>query len=378
MVRSIVVVKPTNDCNLRCKYCYTQENAPKEIMSQDTLKNTLTKFLRYYKKNGVDIHFLWHGGEPLFVGLDFYKFARKIQKEESNGVKIINSIQSNGTLFNECILDWMVQEQFRMGLSIDGPPNLHNLNRIYSNGEGSFDRILKTLKLMRERKVPLRAIMVLTKSHLDKLPEIYKFFKSEGINFKVHAPVDAGRMLGCTDTHVSFEEYGRSLTDLFDIWFNDGDFKIKIEPLYQIIGDLLTKKPRECSFLSSCQERFISVAPDGKVYPCGRFDGINELVYGNINENSIEEILDSRIRQGLLSRSPEKIEDCVICEWKKICNAGCMNNSYNSGDIFNKDPFCSAYKMVFDHISKNVNSELKKEGINIPLSLDEDAECLLI
>ncbi|MEM2173961.1 MAG: SPASM domain-containing protein, partial [Candidatus Pacearchaeota archaeon] len=176
------------------------------------------------------------------------------------------------------------------------------------------------------------------------------------------------------DLYIAPEDYGMALIKLFDRWFFDKDYKINIEPLYQYLGNLITGEPRECSTLFSCQERFISIDPFGDVYPCGRFAGIKEFYYGNINQEPLEKILSSPVRRKLLERNSNSLKDCQVCKYKKICNGGCMNNAYNAGNIFAKDNYCEAYKMVFDHLSLVLQKfpQLKE------LKLEKNLESMLI
>ena len=129
--------------------------------------------------------------------------------------------------------------------------------------------------------------------------------------------------------------------NLFDTWFYDpeGD-KISVDPLEKIAGNLITGSPVGCNYSKSCQNNFISIGPLGDVYPCGRFDGIQEFRYGNINEDSVESLLNSPSRQLLLQRSFETIQGCSPCEYKKICG-GCRARAYEAtGDCFEAEPYC--------------------------------------
>lgn len=374
MKRIVAIIQPTNSCNLSCRYCYVQKSDSK-IMSTKTLENLIKKFALLKQHYDINTHFLWHGGEPLLPGLDFYKEVISLQKryyqEDHHGFS--NSIQTNLTLLDEEFLDFLVLNKIRIGFSLDGPKEINDANRTFKNGDGTFDKIMEKVALMKRKNLKLRAIAVLTKININKLDELYYFFKENSISFKVHSLVYAGNFNVNKDIYISQEEYGQALIKLFDLWFNDKDFRINIEPLYQYLGNLITGNPHECSTLRSCQEKFLSVDPEGDVYPCGRFAGIKELCYGNINTESLESILSSPLRKTLLERISH-IYDCLSCKYKQICNGGCMNNAYNAGNILDKDDYCKAYKMVFDYLS----SILQKFPQLKELKLRENLDSLFI
>lgn len=353
MEKKSVVVKPTNNCNLQCKYCYN--SGSNIIMSHKTLENTLSKTITHHRK--YPIHFLWHGGEPLLAGLDFYKEAIKIQnKTKKKSQHIFNSIQTNLTLMDEAYLEFFSRTNFSISFSLDGNKELNDSQRVYRNGKGSYEDVIKKVEMFKERDIPLRAIIVINRQNVNRLEDIYSFFRDYGINFKIHPLVKAGRALENSSLEISPQEYGKFMIKLFDIWFNDvnNTNRIKIEPFFQYVGNLMFQEPGDCATSKNCQSFLISVAPNGDVYPCWRFDGDTELKYGNINEDSMESILKSDIRKKILTRSPNAIKDCVECEFKGICNAGCMNHAYNEGNLMDKDPHCTSMKMIYSHIKKTL------------------------
>jgi uncharacterized protein len=357
-----VIMKPTHSCNLACKYCYIEESAEKGVMSQTTLENSIEKIVLF---NGEEkeTHFIWHGGEPLLMGIDFFENIRDIQKNLGKKYKISNGIQTNGTLLNPDLLDFIEKNRdFYLGLSLDGPRELHNQTRAYKGGGGSFDDVMRGIDLIKEReRVGGGVIAVITQINIDHFSELYNFFKANHINFKANPLIRSGEAnKNYNQMTISPKQYGHFLIDLFDTWFYDpeGD-KISVDPLEKIAGNLITGSPVGCNYSKSCQNNFISIGPLGDVYPCGRFDGIQEFKYGNINSNSVENLLNNPSRKLLLQRGVETIEGCSPCEYKQICNAGCIHNAYMvNGQVNEKDYYCTSYKMIFDHIKKAIKKEI--------------------
>ena len=362
-----VIAKPTHGCNLGCKYCYVSPEAEKGVMSEQTLENMIDKVVSLHEK----VNFIWHGGEPLLMPLDFYRHAVELQKKHERK-KIDNGFQTNGTLVTDKVLDFCVENNFTLGFSLDGPKELHDLTRRFRNQQSSFYQTLEAVKKAKnrtigegeqKRSVGSGIIVVLNRLNIERLTEIYEFAKREEIGIKLNPLIKAGKASGCyQELGIGPEEYGRKLIELFDIWFTDGS-KVGIDPFDEFIRTTITDESRECSYTGRCQYNFISVGPQGDIYPCGRFDGISYFKFGNINTDNLVEVLTSTKRVHLQGRA-SRISECQPCEYKKICNSGCMDNAYSAtGNIDSKDYYCPSYKMLFSHIGERVKQELVKAEV---------------
>lgn len=372
------IVKPTHDCNLKCRYCYVPETAEQGRMDDKTLENTITKITKFNgKKNGAT-HFIWHGGEPLLMGVEFFEKIVEIEKPlRVDGYRIVNGIQSNGTLVDDAFLDFCEeQNDFDIGLSLDGPKEMHNATRPYKTGNGSFDDVYKTVKLVQKRNEELRqdgkkgnlgggVICILNKLNIDRVEELYNFFHDEKISVRVNPLIRSGRALnGYDEIAITSREYGGAMIKLFDIWFDDPNQRISMDPFELVMGNVMTKVPHGCQYGESCQKHFISVGPTGAVYPCGRYDGLSEFYLGNVNTDRMEEIDTRPIREKMKWRGYETVNGCKPCEYKAICNSGCMSNAYMiRGNIMDKDYYCAGDKMMFEHIENALHKELKKAAI---------------
>lgn len=368
-----VIIKPTHNCNLRCKYCYVDKNAEKGIMNKTTLENSIKK-IAFFNGKGLESCFIWHGGEPLLVGLDFYKEVIRIQRELGEEYKFKNGIQTNGTLITEETADFFKNNDFSVGLSLDGPKEINDRNRLYKrsrNGNNStFADVLKSIELLKKKEINLGIVVVVNKYNVNELPLIYQFLKEYKLDARVNPIFNSGRAIeNYEEVGISQEEHTSSMLELINMWTNDQQ-PISLTFFEEIIKALLPgKNSHSCVLADSCQKRFISIGPQGDVYPCGELDGIREFRYGNINENSLENILTSPLRRKLLERA-EKIEECKGCEYKKFCYGGCMSYAYAiTGNIMNKDPHCPTYQKLFeyilvkfDHIFKNLNFREVKNG----------------
>ena len=175
-----VIVKVTHSCNLDCIYCYTNPKAEKGIMDFETLENMIIKFSVANNQN-QPIKFIWHGGEPLLAGLDFYKKVFEIQ-ERIPEYDFINDIQTNGTLLNEEMLQFFSEYEFRIGISLDGYQNTHDANRHYKNGKQSFNDVFEGYLAARKNGTGSGVICVVNENTANNIYEIYQFFKQNKIS----------------------------------------------------------------------------------------------------------------------------------------------------------------------------------------------------
>ena len=356
--RISVIVKPTHDCNLACTYCYVDPNAEIGRMSEPTLWNMTSKVLEIHDS----VRFIWHGGEPLLMPLSFYERAVEFQQKHHDG-QVENGFQTNGTLVTDDVLDFCERYGFDIGFSLDGPREMNDRTRHTRTGESVFDRILGAIHKAKQRKQGGGTIVVVNKLNKSGLGGIYEFAKSEGINLKLNPLIKAGRTLSMYgDLGLGPQEYGSAMIDLFDVWFYDKP-AIKLDPFDDMIASLLTNKAFGCNYSESCQSSFISIGPQGDIYPCGRFDGNGEFYLGNINTDDLTEVLTSERREWLRRRI-ERVEECQPCEYRQICNSGCMHNAYmQTGNIDTRDYYCASYKILFSHIQKRVEAELAKAEV---------------
>ena len=364
-----VIIKPTHDCNLNCEYCYVGEDAQKGRMNSKTLESSFQEVTKTFNKSRDQIEFLWHGGEPLKMGIDFFKYVTKLTDfYKKGGYNIKNSIQTNGTLLDGEFIEYLTnkEHEFFIGLSLDGPKEIHDKTRHYKNKVGSFNEVWKNVLILKKYKKKIGAISVINKLNINYISEIYKFFKENNLSLKANPLINSGNAIkNINNLGITPIEYGKAMINLFNLWFYDSkpNLDMTIDNLDSIVRMNLTNQPFGCNYSKSCQNSFISIGPNGDVYPCGRFDEIPEFKYGNINKNSLKEMLENPKRFKLLQRS-SKIESCQNCEYEKICNSGCIHNAYViKGDIYDKDYYCTSYKMIFDKVFKSINNEIKKVQI---------------
>ena len=375
------IVKPTYGCNLGCVYCYEGGRSDAgQCMSLDTAKNVMTKLALYHGKE-QKTRIFWHGGEPLLMGLDFFRAIVQIQQEIGSDYRFVNDIQTNVTLLNEEMLDFFQEHHFSIGTSLDGPQWLHDLTRPYVNGNSSFDDVLHAVGQMHKLDgkrtghcIGGGAIAILTKPTLSHLDEFYEFYRDSSISLKVNPIFYAGR--GSTareDFGITPNEYGNAMIYLFDRWFYEAEHVIDIDPFDLILGNLLTGDPWGCQFGPACYDEFMAVDPQGNVFPCGRWSSKEPFCLGNLNKNIMEEIRQSPILEAFRKGRQEASLKCQGCEFHNICNSGCVENSYIARHrLSDKDIYCKGYKLIFAHLQRALDEELK--GIDRSSVIDPNSD----
>lgn len=355
-----IIVKPTYDCNMSCNYCSVEGHNTSPRMSLQTVDRLFERVTDFCGTD-VPIYLIWHGGEPLLMGPDFYDYIGQKTKECAEST-IINALQTNATLLDHEFIDVIVRHRFRVSTSIDGPAELHNKSRRDGRGKPTFDKVMESVASLKARGIPVGAITVLNKSNKDYMPEIYRFFSRAQIHLRINPVQLHGKAAkNRQEVAISPKEYGREMTKIFDMWYHDPDSRIMVDPFRIIIGNITTGSIYSCDFRRQCHREVMSVSPDGGVYPCGQFNGNENYYLGNIHKEGFDEIMASPGMRELLMRVPENMKICSKCEYAEICNCGCTASAVcRNGDIMQPDFYCGGRKMLFQHIIDTIQNDVRK------------------
>ena len=351
-----LIVKPTESCNLDCKYCLrtTKSSA---YMSSQTLEKLYLRLAEYPFKR---LRIIWHGGEPLTAGIGFYERAMALQKEYLPDRTVINSIQTNGTLINDSWCHFFNENRFSVGVSLDGDKAM-NADRIYPDGKDAVSDIIKGIDLLRIHHVKYGLLAVISNSIIGREKAFYRFFKKHTHSLRINFVVPYG--VGKDNVAFSYEEYldalGDSIIKLYNIWKKDHSGKelFSILPFSEIVRSLINGRVNTCSFSDNGCHNVLSLGHDGSLYSCGRLAEDEEFAMGNINDCTFEEALDSAFGQMRRKREQHIIAECGDCEFLNICHGGCAQEAYAlSGDYFKKTPFCTIFKRLFTHVKDDLKA----------------------
>ncbi|MDD3548681.1 MAG: SPASM domain-containing protein [Candidatus Paceibacterota bacterium] len=298
---------------------------------------------------------MWHGGEPMLAGIDFFHQAIEFEsKWVKTGKEIFNAIQTNGILLNKNWLDFFVSNFFNVGVSLDGSPKFHNQIRKSISGNNSFDKIINSIHLLNEAGILSNVICCVSSVNYNYPEEIFNFFVSQGIKKLKFLPVQGRDKNGKVLSYgVTGEQYANFLLTIFDLWLKLDDPEVEIREIKSIVNLLLGGNFRECIFTGECYKYF-TIYPDGSVYSCDSLPKTKFLYFGNIGEG-LDKIVSSWNFVRFRDRVKELKEKCCGCEWFEICRDGCLKDWWP--DIFDpsaKNLFCRGFKKIFTKIRKTL------------------------
>lgn len=349
-IKALIVKISGNMCNLRCKYCFycKTDQQKRTIMPENLLEKTIKQFL---KLNNQRASFIWHGGEPLMCGIDYFKKIIEYQKKyKLPGQKIRNSLQTNGILINEEWIDFFKKNNFGLGISIDGDKTAHDCQRVFPGGKGSFYHVVDAIKLMQSKQFKFGAIQVLTKENLERCGEIFNFFAKEiklqkwAINQMCYIQ-DDGKI---SDDSITEEEYYAYIKETFDLWLEYDKKYLSIREIDNLLAGTYKVRPNNCNYNGTCGE-YLCIDYNGDVYPCDRFSSGKEWLFGNILKDGLKNVYCSPKRQLFLTKIRKINSECFICEMKNFCNNGCPHHRIEN--LSGKYYYCLSRRNLYDYFN---------------------------
>jgi uncharacterized protein len=362
------VVKPTHLCNLSCKYCYN-DDVRDPIMRDDTLVRVIEQTFEYVKAAAPHrlVNFIWHGGEPMIPGLKFYERIIELQERHHGDVQYSNSIQTNGMYINDEWIEFFRKSRFGISISIDGPRALHDTFRVDAQGRGSFDKVFSNIKKVQEASLPLGVCVVISRSNIEHVEEIYDFLSTNKLPFNI---IPMNRSGGARENFdlvgLEAEEYADAWIRMFDRWFDGDEDYVYCSDFVFKTRAILGGRPADCIGLANCSNTNISMDPVGDVFPCATLSGHEDTKYGNIVKEDLKTIMN---RPAALSFRVRQVDpQCAECKWQHVCHGGCPARSYKfSGNFHQRDYYCPSLFKIYEYIEKRLNERGLQAGKRHPL-----------
>lgn len=354
-----IVVKPIGPmCNLRCRYCFYLEKeslygaTEAWRMTDETLETYIRQYIEAQPATTQDINFTFQGGEPTLMGLDFFRRAVELEKKYlPPGKMASNSLQTNGILLDDQWCEFLRENRFLVGLSLDGPEELHNAYRTDSSGHGSFDRVMRSLRCMQKHGVNFNAIACIHRRNGDHPARVYRFLRDNGIQFMQFIPV-VQRAAADTVTPESVlpEQFGRFLIGLFDEWAYHDVGRIEIGDFEQAIMNWRGIGSITCVYKEICG-RALALEHNGDLYACDHFvDPKHKL--GNIHESTIFEMAKSPEQERFGRAKTASLPSvCRNCDVRFLCNGGCPKDRFlrDTNGESGVHYLCEGYRMFYRH-----------------------------
>jgi len=354
-----VFVKPIGSlCNLDCHYCYylQKEHLYPEResfrMPDDILEAYIVQHLD--ASPGPVIRFSWHGGEPTVLGLDyFHKIVALQRKHRPPNRRITNGIQTNGTLLDEDWCRFLAAEGFAVGISLDGPREMHDRYRVTKDGKPTHEQAMRGYELLRKHGVFCEALCVVHAHNVQYPIQVYRFFKGIGVPYVSFLPLVEPQPEaegGASDRSVPAEAWGDFLCAVFDAWKRRDIGRIKVQIFEEAARTAFGQEHTLCIFRETCGDVPV-IEHNGDFYSCDHFvDAEHRL--GNIQEIPWVELLESPAQRAFGQAKLDSLPRyCRSCEVRAMCNGGCPKNRFMptpDGET-GLNYLCAGYKRFFTH-----------------------------
>ena len=354
---SLLIKPASGSCNMRCRYCFYADEAENRAvallgrMTRETMHTMVDKALAY--ADG-DCTFAFQGGEPTLAGLDFFRDLSDYVDSRPNPkrVRVHYAVQTNGYALDEDWAEWFAENHVLVGISLDGPKELHDRYRVDREGKGTFNRVMASIRLLEKHKVEYNILTVVSAANARRGRQVYNFFKKQGFRYQQYIecldPLDCEP--GQQDYSLTPERYGVFLKQLFDAWYRDVTAGKSVHNRYfeNLLMMLRGREPESCNMRGVCSQQWV-IEADGNVYPCD-FYALDEWRLGHIAVNSFAEMDAVREKLGFVETSRQIPEECRKCQWYALCRNGCRRSRVRMPDgSLGKNYFCAAYQDFFNY-----------------------------
>ena len=385
-----IMAKPHGPiCNLDCTYCYYLEKEKlygQEARDYRMRDEVLEAFIRQYIEAhpGELVSFAWQGGEPTLLGIPFFQRVVELQGKHANGRKIDNALQTNGTLLDDAWGEFLARHKFLIGLSIDGPADLHDAYRVDKGGQPTHARVMRGLSYLKKHGVEFNTLTVINRKNSYRAHDVYRLLKEIGSKYLQFIPVveqvaaepDSNGLVlikpfsrqqsRVSDWSVEPLQFGRFLTEIFDDWVRH-DVGQTFVQIFDVALESWAQLPQSlCVFAPKCGQA-LAVEHNGDLYSCDHFV-YPENKLGNLTERPLRGMLTSqqqvRFGDAKLSGLPS---DCRSCDVRFACNGECPKHRFltTSKGEYGLNYLCAGYKHFFRHIDPYMRfmaNELKHGG----------------
>ncbi len=380
-----IMLKPVGaHCNMACDYCYYLEKSnlyaqvPRHVMSEELLERFTKEYIESQTMNQV--LFTWHGGETMMRPVSFYRKAIEFQKRYANGRQIDNVIQTNGTLLTDEWCEFLKENRWLVGISIDGPQEFHDEYRRTRTGKPTWAKVMRGIKLLKKHGVEWNGMAVVNDFNADYPLDFYHFFKENGCTYLQFAPIVErlvehadGRHLAhlkdgvdapLADFSITAEQWGTFLCSIFDEWVRHDVGKTYVQLFDATLANWVGVAPGVCILAKECGHAGV-MEFNGDIYSCDHFV-FPEYKLGNIYQQSIIEMLygEQQSRFSMLKHQSLP-RQCKECEFEFACHGECPKNRFINDRYGNAglNYLCKGYLKYFKHVAPYMDF-MKKEYQN--------------
>jgi serine-type anaerobic sulfatase-maturating enzyme len=372
-----VLAKPIGPiCNLDCKYCFylEKENLYPDRQGRESwamAEDVLETYVREYiaAQDSPVVSFAWQGGEPTLLGVDFFRKVVDLQKQYSNGKRVDNGFQTNGVLLDDRWSEFLAENRFLVGISIDGPQALHDRYRVDKGGQPTFDHVVRGIGYLKKHDVEFNTLTVVQRHNSHYPLDVYRFLREAGSGFMQFIPIvervaevpspdglvlispDSSAVARVSEWSVEPLQYGRFLCAIFDEWVRYDVGKVFVQLFDVALESWMGLEPGLCVFRQTCGGA-LAIEHNGDVYSCDHYV-YPENRLGNILENPLRAMVDSSQQRKFGSDKLDSLPAyCQKCDVRFACNGECPKHRFiktPEGEA-GLNYLCTGYKLFFHHI----------------------------
>ena len=367
-----LLVKPASaDCNLRCRYCFYLDrcelypDSPKHRMSEEVLEQMVRTFMATQQPQ----HSIgWQGGEPTLMGVDFYRKVTAFQRKYGRrGAMVSNGLQTNGTLINTEWAKHLAEFNFLVGVSVDGPAEVHDANRPTVGGGGSHAAVMRGIECLKQERVEYNVLTLVNRSNVLKPVETYRYLTDMGVLFHQYiecVEFDADGQL--MPFAITGEQWGDFLCAIYDEWYPQDTRRVSVRLFDSVLTTMVEGVANTCSRGMDCRA-YLVVEHNGDVYPCD-FYVREDLKLGNVMTHTWEEMQNCEAYAAFGRRKREWNEACDSCRWVRHCAGDCPKNrvGHGAGDPRSLSALCEGWKQFYDHTAsgfEKLAAEIRAERL---------------
>ncbi|WP_117232914.1 anaerobic sulfatase maturase [Vibrio maerlii] len=349
-----LTLKPVGStCNLDCSYCYylAGDTGCGSPMDFRTLDKSIKNHIQSQPKHAKAVDFIWHGGEPLLRGRDFYLHAFQQQQHWAGNKSIANTFQTNGTLINHQWAQLFKTHNVMVGVSIDGPNLLNDISRIDKSGHSSFEKTVRGINLLKEHEVEFNTLTVINNRTYHHGAKIYQFLKDTGSTYLQFQPCIDHELDRRSDYDWSLngEQWGRFLCDVFDQWCQEDIGKVHVQFFENCLMMLMGHPSQMCHHSEVCGQQLM-LEKDGQTYSCDHYH-YDDYQLGNALDNSLQELVAGGQQRTFAENKRDRLsQTCLSCDFLPLCNGGCpkyrMNFEEQQQGV---SQLCDGYRMFFTY-----------------------------
>ena len=354
---SLLIKPASGHCNMRCRYCFYVDETENRtqpsmgMMSLDTMRTLVDKALTY--ADG-DCSFAFQGGEPTLAGLDFFhKFSDYVENHPNpKKIRVQYAFQTNGYALNAEWAQWFARHNVLVGISLDGPKEIHDRNRVDCQGKGTYQKVMASIQLLEKYRVEYNVLTVVSAANARRGQQVYDFFKKQGFRYQQYIECldPIGEAPGGYDYSLTPQRYEVFLKSTFDAWYRDMKAGHYVYNRYfeNLLMILAGQGAESCNLRGFCGPQWV-IEADGSVYPCD-FYALDEWYLGNINTDSFADMDEKRHELGFIQWSRQLPEECKACKWLPLCRNGCRRNREPvTAQSTGRNYFCSAYRGFLEY-----------------------------